>query len=176
VFPTIILALVLADVRNCACDVSKPDTMEAVNCSLCREAEKQPVDAGVFFLKDTNPKKPNRILALPRKHTPGPHALHDLSAADRTELFTEAIVKGKELWGDQWGVAYNGVESRTQCHAHIHIGKLVDDAETGHDFVVVNTPSEIMVPDDGSGFWFHAVDGKIHVHSGAQVNEFVLMR
>lgn len=176
VLPALILALVLADARNCACDVSKPETMEAANCGLCREAEKQPLDKGVFFLKDTNPTKPDRTLALPRKHTPGPHSLSDLSAADRTELFTAATARAKELWGDQWGVAYNGVERRTQCHAHVHIGRLVDDAETGHDFIVVSSPSEIPVPTDGAGFWIHGVDGKIHVHSGAQVNEFVLMR
>jgi diadenosine tetraphosphate (Ap4A) HIT family hydrolase len=176
VLPAIILSLVLADVRNCACDVSKPETMQSVNCSLCREAEKQPVDQGVFFLKDTNPTKSNRTLVLPRKHTPGPHSLSDLSAADRTELFTAAIAKGKELWGKEWGVAYNGEERRTQCHAHLHVGKLLDDAETAQGFVVVKGPADIVIPTDGTGFWFHEVDGKLHEHMGAQVNEFVLMR
>jgi hypothetical protein len=181
VLRAILLALILAslapaDVRNCACDVTKPETLDATNCSLCREAEKQPVDQGVFFLKDTNPTKPNRTLALPRKHTPGPHALSDLSAADRAELFTAAVVKAKTLWGMNWGIAYNGVERRTQCHAHLHIGKLIDDAETGHDFTVVTSPSEIVVPADGTGFWLHEVDGKVHEHAGAQVNETVLMR
>ena len=174
-FPAIILALVLADVRNCACDVSKPETMESTNCALCREAEKQPVDQGVFFLKDANPSKPNRTLALPRKHTAGPHNLSDLTAADRTELLTAAMAKGKELWGGQWGVAYNGVERRTQCHAHVHIGKLVADAEKG-DFIVLNSVAEVVIPKDGSGFWIHEVNGKIHEHSGEQVNEFVLER
>lgn len=153
--------------------------MEAVNCSLCREAEKQPPEQGVFFLKDTNPKKANRTLALPRKHTSGAHSLGDLSAADRLELFTAAIAKGKELWGDQWGVAYNGVESRTQCHGHVHIGKLVEGAETGNNvgiLAVLNGPEDIVIPADGSGFWIHGVNGKIHEHSGAQINEFVLER
>ncbi len=171
----IILALVLADVRNCACDVTKPETMAATNCSLCREAEKQPVDQGVFFLKDANPTKPNRTLALPRKHTAGPHNLFDLDAADRTELLNAAIAKGKELWGDQWGVAYNGVERRTQCHAHVHIGKLVADAEAGQ-FTVLDSAADIVVPKDGTGFWIHEVNGKIHEHSGEQVNEFKLER
>jgi hypothetical protein len=171
-----ILALVLADARNCACDTTKPETMAAVNCSLCREAEKQPVEQGVFFLKDTNPNKPNRTLALPRKHTAGPHDLYALSAADRTELFSAAIAKSKDLWGDQWGVAYNGAERRTQCHAHVHIGKLVENAETGRDFTVLDSAADIVVPKDGSGFWIHAVNGKIHEHAGEQVNEFVLER
>jgi hypothetical protein len=175
VLPAIILALVLADARNCACDVNKPETMASVNCSLCREAEKQPLEQGVFFLKDANPSKPNRTLALPRKHTAGPHNLFDLDAADRTELFNAAIAKGKELWGDQWGVAYNGVERRTQCHGHIHIGKLVADAEAG-DFTVLDSAADIVVPKDGAGFWIHAVNGKIHEHAGEQVNEFKLER
>jgi len=181
VFRAIPLALFFAisaagDVRNCGCDPAKPETMEPVNCSLCREAEKQPVNQGVFFLKDTNPTKANRTLALPRKHTPGQHSLTDLSVEDRTELFTATVAKAKELWGTQWGFAYNGEERRTQCHAHLHIGKLIDDAETGRDFTVVSSPAEIPVPKDGSGFWVHPVDGKLHVHAGAQVNETVLMR
>jgi diadenosine tetraphosphate (Ap4A) HIT family hydrolase len=176
VLPALILALVLADARNCACDATKPETLASVNCSLCREAEKQPVDQGVFFLKDANPTKPNRTLALPRKHTAGPHNLEDLSAADRTELFAAAIAKARELWGDQWGIAYNGVERRTQCHAHLHIGKLVEGAETGHDFLTLDSAADIVVPKDGSGFWIHAVKGKIYEHSGEQVNEFVLER
>jgi hypothetical protein len=175
VLPAIILALVLADARNCACDVSKPETMASVNCSLCKEAEKQPLEQGVFFLKDANPGKPNRMLALPRKHTAGPHNLFDLDAADRTELFNAAIAKGKELWGDQWGVAYNGVERRTQCHGHIHIGKLVADAEAG-EFTALDSAADIVVPKDGAGFWIHSVNGKIHEHAGEQVNEFKLER
>jgi hypothetical protein len=175
VFSAILLAFVLADVRGCACDVSKPETMEATNCSLCREAEKQPVDRAVFFLKDTNPTKANRTLALPRKHTPGPHSLADLSEADRSELWTAAIEKAKALWGDSWGIAYNGAERRTQCHGHVHLGKLNPDVET-EGFVVVASPAEITLPTDGSGIWIHPVNGKLHVHAGAQVNETVLMR
>jgi diadenosine tetraphosphate (Ap4A) HIT family hydrolase len=175
VLPAIILALVLADARNCACDISKPETLASVNCSLCKEAEKQPLEQGVFFLKDANPSKPNRTLALPRKHTAGAHNLFDLDTADRTELFSAAIAKGKELWGDQWGVAYNGVERRTQCHGHIHIGKLVADAEAG-EFTVLDSAADIVVPKDGAGFWIHSVNGKIHEHAGEQVNEFKLER
>jgi hypothetical protein len=150
--------------------------MAATNCSLCREAEKQPIEQGVFFLKDTNPTKANRTLALPRKHTTGPHYLSDLPAADRLELFTAAIAKGQELWGENWGIAYNGIERRTQCHAHVHIGKLIDNAETGQNFTVIDGPANIVIPTDGSGFWIHAVNGKFHEHSGQQVNEFVLER
>jgi hypothetical protein len=150
--------------------------MEAVNCSLCREAEKQPAEGGVFFLKDTNSTKPNRTLALPRKHTGGSHSLSDLSDADRTELWTAAIAKAQSLWGNDWGIAYNGSERRTQCHAHVHIGKLNENVETETGFVVVNGPSEIQMPSGDAGLWIHPASGKLHVHPGAQVNETVLMR
>ena len=49
-------------------------------CGLCREAEKLPQDPSVFFLKDINPRKPNRWLALPRAHT---HAFADMTPAQR---------------------------------------------------------------------------------------------
>ena len=45
---------------GCYCDVAKPETMEARQCSLCKEAEKQPPDVKFFFLKDANPMKANR--------------------------------------------------------------------------------------------------------------------
>lgn len=174
-FPVILLSLFLADVRNCGCDPAKPETMEAKECSLCKEAEKQPADVVIFFVKDANPTKPNRLLALPRKHYPGPHSLEDIPAAERTALWTAAIEKAKSLWGDAWGVAYNGAERRTQCHTHVHIGKLVPDAENDQ-FIVVNGASDIPAPDAGTGMWVHAVAGKLHVHGGEQVNEFVLVR
>ena len=49
--------------------------MAARECSLCREAEKQPAEPGVFFLKDVNPRKPNRWLALLRQHVDGDNPL-----------------------------------------------------------------------------------------------------
>jgi len=167
------LALVLrGDVRDCACDVAKPESMAAKECGLCREAEKQAADAPVFFLKDINPRKPNRWLALPRAHT---HALQDLSPEARLVLWNAAIEKAKSMWGGEWGLAVNGDERRTQCHAHIHIGKLMDGSETPN-FVEVDGPAGIAIPTDGTGFWVHPVGGKLHVHSGDQVTEFVLMR
>jgi len=167
------LALVLrGDVRDCHCDVANPQTMAARECGLCREAEKQPADVAVFFLKDINPLKPNRWLALPRAHI---HALQNVSPEARLALWNAAIEKAKSLWGDDWGLAVNGDERRTQCHPHIHIGKLLEDAETPN-FVVVDGPANIPIPTDGTGFWVHPVAGKLHVHSGEQATEFVLMR
>lgn len=162
----------VADVRNCVCDVAKPESMAARECGLCREAESQPLEPAIFFLKDNNPRKPNRWLALPRSHV---HSLAEMTPQARLELWSAAIEKARSLWGDQWGLAVNGDERRTQCHAHVHIGKLVDDAEN-ENFIAVGGPADIPVPQDGSGFWIHQVGNKLHVHAGDQVTEFFLMR
>ena len=168
--------LALADVSNCACDVSNPQTLSARDCGLCREAETQPPEPAIFFLKDINPRKPNRWLALTRFHLKGGHSLTEMTAAQRTLFWSGAIEKGKALFGDQWGLAYNGDLARTQCHAHIHIGKLLAGVETDH-FVVVNGPAQIPVPKDGSGLWVHSIEGgKLHVHLGEQITETVLLR
>jgi hypothetical protein len=159
----------------CTCDASHPETLKARECSLCAEAEKQPATPAVFFLKDANPRKPNRMLALPRHHTSGLHPLADLDGPARLELWTAAIAKAKELWGDDWAVAYNGDKVRTQCHAHIHIGKLLPAVEAGK-FIEISSPAQIPAP-TGDGFWIHpTADGKMHVHTGEQITETVLLR
>jgi len=148
--------------------------MEARECSLCKEAEKHPPAPAIFYLKDNNPRKPNRWLALPRAHGPGAHLLSDMSKAERTELWSAAIAKASELWGDEWGLAYNGDKVRTQCHGHVHIGKLLKGVETGK-FVVVRSPAEIPVP-DGTGLWVHPHGRRLHVHLNEQITETVLLR
>jgi diadenosine tetraphosphate (Ap4A) HIT family hydrolase len=142
---------------------------------LCRETEKQPATPQVFYLKDINPRKPNRWLVLPRFHVKAAHELGDMTQAQRTELWAAAIAKGKELWGDKWGLAINGDQSRTQCHAHIHIGKLLEGIET-KNFVVVDGPAKIPVSKDGSGLWIHPEGGKLHVHLDEMITETVLLR
>jgi hypothetical protein len=159
---------------ECVCDPERPQTMASRQCSLCREAEKQPADQTIFFLKDNNPRKPNRWLALPRAHGGGLHHLHEMPLASRTALWTAAIEKAKELWGDEWGVAYNGEKVRTQCHTHVHIGKLMPHIETNH-FIVISKPSQIPAP-EGEGLWIHPVGKKMHVHLGEQTAETTLMR
>jgi len=132
-------------------------------CSLCAVAEQQPAYMNVFFLKDSNPTKPNRILALPRAHGPGEHLLSLLSVETRVELWSAAIARAQEAWGNKWGIAMNGVKNRTQCHTHLHIGKLLDNNEQ-EKFIVVNGPEDIPVPPDGSGIFVHPAGGKLHVH------------
>jgi hypothetical protein len=168
------VALGHADVRDCVCDAARPESMQSRECGLCRVAEAQTSNDPFFFVKDTNPTKPNRLLILPRRHFPGPHTLAAMPAEERTAYFTAAIAKARELWGNDWGIAINGDMNRTQCHTHMHIGKLLPDVETG-DPLVVDGPAAIPVPLDGGGMWIHPVDGKLHVHF-ANIAEPVLMR
>lgn len=165
----------IADVTQCACDTARPETMQARECSLCREAEKQPASTEVFFLKDINPRKPNRWLALPKPHALGGHPLHRMPRIDQTALWRAAIAKAKELWGDAWGVAYNSEKHRTQCHGHVHIGKLLQGLAPGN-FYDVDRPEQIRLPEDGSGIWFHPVGNRIRVHYGEGITETALLR
>ncbi len=158
----------------CACDPSKPETLQARECSLCAAVAQAPGAGFVVFLKDANPAKPNRWLALPRAHTAGMERLGDLTPVQRTELWTAAIARARAMWGEQWAVALNGEEVRTQCHLHIHVGKLLDGVEWG-DFVVVASPAEIPLP-GANGLWIHQAGDKLHVHTGEQITETVLLR
>ena len=166
---------VRADVRNCECDAAKPETLQARECSLCREALEQPAGAPVFFLKDNNPIKPNRWLALPREHFASNNPLSAMTPSERADLWDAAIGKARDLWGNDWAIAMNGDLSRTQCHPHVHIGKLLPGNESDNA-IYVDKPSDIPVPKDGAGLWFHPLEGSLHVHEGAQINETVLMR
>jgi hypothetical protein len=58
---------------------------------------------------------------------------------------------------------------------HAHIGKLLEGVENG-PLAVVDGPSQIPVPQDGTGLWIHPEDGKLHVHTGEQITETVLLR
>ena len=159
----------------CTCDPARPETLKARECSLCTEAEKQPAGDHTFFLKDINPRKPNRNLALPRKHTDGLHPLADMNQVERAKLWRDAIARAKELWGDQWAVAYNGDLVRTQCHTHLHLGKLLPGVEAG-TFIEVARVEDIPAP-TGEGVWVHPVPGgKMHAHTGEQITETVLLR
>lgn len=161
-------------IPTCDCDGSKPETLAERRCSLSNEATKQPPEPDVFFLKDINPRKANRTLALPRKEGPGRYRLDDLTHAERTRLWSAAIEKARELWGDDWAVAYNGDEVRTQCHIHLHIGKLNSAAKLS-TFIEVNSPAEIPAP-NGKGIWIYGHGAKIRVHTGEQITETALVR
>ena len=171
-----LLPLSRADVRNCMCDVARPETLEAPECSLCKTAEEQPAGAPFFAIKDRNvERKPNRWLMLPRFHGNRPQTLDEMTPEQRTRYWAATIAKAQELWGDEWGIAMNSTEKRTQCHMHIHIGKLLPDMENDK-FVVADGPAQIPVPKDGGGQWVHPVAGKLHVHIDEPAGELKLQR
>lgn len=172
----LMLPLAAQTAGPCACAV-KPELMaHARQCSLCREAEKH-AGAEYFFLKDNNPRKPNRWLILPVSHNhDGPGVLRRMTRAERTRFWKAAIARAKELFGNDWALAVNGDKFRTQCHAHVHIGKFIRAAERDSGFIVVNGPEGIPEPKDGTGFWVHPAGGKLHVHVGEQICETVLVR
>lgn len=164
-----------ADVRDCVCDLASPAIAEIRTCSLCLEAEKHPADQPAFLLKDNDPTKPNRWLALPRGRYDGANPLTKMSASERLAMWTAAIGKGRELWGNAWAVAMNGDIARRQCHEHVHIGKLLDGNETAAG-VYIDGPARLPVIADGRGLWFHPAGNRLHLHTGEQINETVLMR
>jgi diadenosine tetraphosphate (Ap4A) HIT family hydrolase len=168
------LFAVRADVTGCQCELTSAAEMKQRVCSLCAVAEERPAYMSVFFLKDSNPTKPNRMLALPRAHGPGEHLLSSLSAETRAELWSAAIARAQQAWGNDWGIAINGVKNRTQCHMHLHIGKLQGNYED-EKFTVVSGPEEIPVPPDGNGTLVHPAGNKLHVHF-EEAPEIWLMR
>jgi CDP-diacylglycerol pyrophosphatase len=128
-----------------------------------------------FTLKDANPNKPNRLLALPRAHGSNAQDLVHMTPEQRTAYWTFAIAKGREVWGESWGLAVNSVERRTQCHVHIHIGKMRETVE--NDFVtVVDGPAALPLPRAGEGLLVHPVGGKLHAHHGDDAPELMLER
>ena len=165
-----------ADVRGCLCDSARPETMRPQECSLCRLADAQPPGEAEFFLvHDNSPNKPNRWLAMPRSHGVNPQELSGMTAEQHSTLGTVAIRKAGELWGNDWGLAVNNLMNRTQCHLHIHIGKLGPGAENNR-FVAVDTAAEIPLPRNGDGIWVHPVGAKLHVHWGEDKPELLLQR
>ncbi len=164
-----------ADVRGCACDISRPETMAARECSLCRAIESLPASPAFQVIRDASPNKPNRWLAVPRFHGGNPQVLAELTARERTAYWTAAIGKAHELWGEDWGLAVNSLSSRTQCHLHIHIGKLRGGAEDNR-YDTVSDPSAIPLPRENEGIWVHPSRGKLHVHYGDESPELRLER
>ena len=160
-------------VVRCPCDHARPETLEARVCGLCRTAEEQSAD--FYFLKDINPHKPHRYLALPKAHDGGLQTGFSLAAEQRIRYWQAAIGRAEELYPGGWGLAANGHLFRTQCHAHIHIGPLSPEVQDVggrlHD-----DPSGF--PDVGpeQGMWVHPKEGRFCVHLDRDLAEVVLVR
>ena len=164
------LSLSRADVTGCVCATGSAEFQAEWTCSLCREAESMPADQPFFFVKDIDPLKPNRWLILPRVHV---RELRQMTPAQHAAYWTAAVAKATELFGDKWGLAVNGLANRSQCHLHMHIGKLRDGVEAD-GAVVVDTPAQIPVEDDEYGLVVHKVNGKLHVHMHEEAGELLL--
>jgi len=164
-----------AFVQKCLCDVTRPESLTTRECSLCQTVEAQPADVRYVVVPDASPNKPNRLLVLPRAHGPQPEQLSTMTAEERASYWTLAIAKAREVWGEQWGLAVNSVERRTQCHMHIHLGKLPEPDESGA-VTVVKSVAEIPVPDASEGVLVHEAGGKLHVHTGSATPELLLQR
>lgn len=164
-----------ADVRTCVCDVTSPTIAETRGCSLCVEVEKHPASEKIILVRDNDPTKPNRWLAMPHARVDGPNPLAAMSADERLLLWTTAIAKADDVWGSDWAVAMNGDIARRQCHAHVHIGKLLDGKEAASG-TYIDGPEQLPAISDGTGIWFHPAGARLHVHTGEQVMETVLMR
>jgi hypothetical protein len=162
-----------ADVRGCVCDASRPETMDARECSLSRVAISQPPEPQFFIIRDASPNKPNRWLAIPRFQRPGPQDLVGMTPEQRTAYWTLALGRARELWGEKGAVAVNSVLRRSQCQMHIHIGKLMDGAENEH-FSVIDGPAQIPLPRENDGIWVHPSGGKLHIHWGDPAPELLL--
>jgi hypothetical protein len=163
-----------ADISGCSCVPGSPEISRDRTCSLTLESLKQPSGTSVFILKDNNPRKPNRWLALPGGTGPAAMFIEKMRQERRAELWRAALAKAREMFGEQWGLAVNGPRVRTQCQMHIHIGKFAAAAEN-RKFLVVNRIEDVPLrPEDG--LFVHGAGDKIHVHYGEQTTETALMK
>lgn len=168
-----LLPLAPMPIVSCPCDHAEPKTLADRVCSLCGTAEQQ--QAEIYFLKDINPHKPNRYLALPKAHGAGYQSTSDLPEDLRAKLWRGAARRGEELFGARWGVAQNSHYFRTQCHAHLHIGPLSPEVEdTGGELFA--TVEEFPNHGPEQGVWVHPREGQYCLHTDRDLAEIVLVR
>ena len=158
---------------SCPCDHAKPETLSSRLCSLCRTAEEQ--ESEFYILKDINPRKPNRHLVLPREHGRDLQGPSSMTTNQRARYWRAGIERAKELHGDNWGLASNGNFFRTQCHAHIHIGRLSRLLEHEGGELHRDT-GDFPNPGLEHGMWVHARQGQYCVHTDRDLAEVVLVR
>lgn len=160
-------------VVNCPCDHAHLASMKSRVCSLCRTAEDATEE--IYFLKDINPRKPSRYLALPKAHDHGFQSTIHLARNLRSKLWTRAIQRAEELYPGRWGLAQNSHFFRTQCHAHIHIGPLSPEVvdEGGRLYATVDDMPEVG---PAQGIWLHPKEGQYCVHLDRDLAEIVLVK
>jgi len=168
----LLLLLFLADVRGCVCDPAQPQTMAGKECSLTKAAVDAEPGETVIFKQDANPTKPNRWLAIPHVLR---HRLGDMTPDERTQYWTAAIQKAKALWNDQWAIAINSEERRSQCQMHAHIGKLLADADRSGGVLAARV-EDIPLPANGLGIWIQPEGNQFRVHLDQAAPETFLMR
>lgn len=173
----VLAALIYANppfpVVGCPCDHAAAETLSARVCSLCRTAEKQ-TDT-VYFLKDINPHKPNRYLALPKAHDSELQHTGGLPTELRAEVWEAAIAEAQRLFGERWGLAENAYFFRTQCHAHIHMGPMSPEvADEGG--TLYSNAADFPALDASEGVWVHPKDGEYCLHRDRDLAEVVLIR
>ncbi len=160
-------------VVDCPCDHAVPESLRPRVCSLCETAEDR--SGPIYFLKDINPRKPNRYLALPQAHGKGFQSTASLSPALRAQLWKSAAERAEELFPGRWGVAENSHFFRTQCHAHLHIGPLSPEVEDSGGTLYDST-ADFPNPAPRGGMWLHPKDGAYCVHLDRDLAEIVLVR
>ncbi len=169
-FAHLFFLLFLADIRGCICDPSRPDTMQARECALTSAAAQ--ADSPVLFVKDANPTKPNRWLAIPHALQ---HTLADMTPPERARFWNAAIEKARATWGGDWGIAINSEARRSQCQLHAHIGKLLDTADRSGG-TLVDRVEDIPVPGPDLGIWIHPEGTRLRVHLDQAAPEPFLLR
>jgi len=168
----LLLLLFFADVRGCVCDPARPDTMQGKECSLTKAAVAEAAGEPVVFKQDANPTKPNRWLAIPHELR---HRLDDMSPAERAQYWNGSIQKARALWNDQWAIAINSEERRSQCQLHAHIGKLLADADRSGG-ILVSRVEDIPLPEKGFGIWIQPEGNQLRAHTDQAAPEVLLMR
>ena len=162
-----------ADVRECVCDLTRPETAASEMCRLCVAADKQPRYEIVFTMKD--PARATQWLALPRGKFEGANPLLKMTETERIALWSLAIQKASDLWGTDWAVAMNGAMTETQCHASVHIGRFLPEKENNRG-AYIDGIEDLPVNFDARGLWFHPANGRLHVHTGEEDADRVLAK
>ena len=165
----IVLALASVPTSPTAPAIPRPETMKARQCGLCREAEKHPLDAKFFFLKDNNPRKPNRWLLLPRAHKhDGPARCRDDRRPSARALWRLAIAAGEAALGRRMGDRLQRRQGphavpRPPAHRQVAQGHRLD-----RRFIIVIRAGTSRCPKTAPGSGSTPPAGKLHVHLGEQ--------